>query len=210
MSSASNNISRRSRTSRKGSERRKKLMDMALHMFGKAGYHHAPIAGIAREAGLSLPGLLHHFPSKEALLLAVLEKWAADLETTANKLGDDWRDVLQLGCIITEHHSGFPENARAFSLLNTESLIQSHPASAWFVKRQTLLVKIFSRALAGGIERGEIRADIDPGLLSVQIVSMLDGLLIQWLRNPQNIDLARCFENFIDLISEAISTPRLA
>ena len=45
----------------------------ALTAFGDSGFHGASMAEIARRAGISHTGLLHHFPRKEDLLTAVLD-----------------------------------------------------------------------------------------------------------------------------------------
>lgn len=45
----------------------------ALAVFARHGYHGASIRTIAESAGLSVPGLYHHYPSKQAILAAVVE-----------------------------------------------------------------------------------------------------------------------------------------
>ncbi|MGE8225494.1 MAG: TetR/AcrR family transcriptional regulator [Stenotrophomonas sp.] len=57
----------------KGDKRRQQILDAAMHVFARDGYSNASIAEVASQVGLTLPGLLHHFPSKTDMLLAVLE-----------------------------------------------------------------------------------------------------------------------------------------
>nr|MYU47886.1 TetR family transcriptional regulator [Streptomyces sp. SID7803] len=57
----------------KGRAKREEILDQAMAMFGEAGYRGASLRVIATRCGISHPGLLHHFPTKESLLLAVLE-----------------------------------------------------------------------------------------------------------------------------------------
>ncbi|QCB50483.1 TetR/AcrR family transcriptional regulator [Rhodococcus sp. PAMC28707] len=51
----------------------------ALAAFVEQGYHGASVREIAARAGLSVPGLYHHFPSKQALLVGLMKAAMADL-----------------------------------------------------------------------------------------------------------------------------------
>jgi AcrR family transcriptional regulator len=67
-------------------ERRRTLLDAALAVFGAAGYHAASLDAVVERAGVSKPVLYDHFPSKQALYIAVLEDQSrAMLETLARR-----------------------------------------------------------------------------------------------------------------------------
>ncbi|MGO3327177.1 TetR/AcrR family transcriptional regulator [Gordonia sp. (in: high G+C Gram-positive bacteria)] len=51
----------------------------ALEVFVQHGYHGTSVREIAARAGLSVPGLYHHYPSKQSLLQGLLELTMADL-----------------------------------------------------------------------------------------------------------------------------------
>lgn len=55
------------------------LLQRALDCFVEQGYHGTTIRVIAARAGLSVPGLYHHYPSKQALLVAIVECAMGDL-----------------------------------------------------------------------------------------------------------------------------------
>ena len=63
------------RSTPRGRARRQDLIEAALQAFAADGYRGASVAAIAKQCGLSEPGLLHHFPSKTALLMATLETY---------------------------------------------------------------------------------------------------------------------------------------
>ena len=52
----------------KGEKRREELLDAALQVFSLEGYSGASMAQVAGIVGISVAGLLHHFPSKQDLL----------------------------------------------------------------------------------------------------------------------------------------------
>ena len=47
-------------------------MESAFTAFGTIGYWNTTLAQIAQDCGVTRAGLLHHFPTKESLLEAVL------------------------------------------------------------------------------------------------------------------------------------------
>jgi AcrR family transcriptional regulator len=57
----------------KGTAKREEILDRAVEAFGKTGYHATSMREIAAACNLSQAGLLHHFPNKEALLLAIVD-----------------------------------------------------------------------------------------------------------------------------------------
>ncbi|MGW5522071.1 TetR/AcrR family transcriptional regulator [Gordonia sp. NPDC003950] len=51
----------------------------ALAAFAEHGYHGTSVREIAARANLSVPGLYHHYPSKQSLLQGLLERTMTDL-----------------------------------------------------------------------------------------------------------------------------------
>ncbi|NTW38886.1 MAG: helix-turn-helix transcriptional regulator, partial [Cellulomonadaceae bacterium] len=50
-------------------ERRRDILEAALEIFGAKGYNKGPLAEIAEQVGMTHAGILHHFGSKDELLL---------------------------------------------------------------------------------------------------------------------------------------------
>ena len=64
----------KSRGDLSGEESRAKAVAVAIELFATSGFRGTSVAAVAARTGLSQSGLLHHFPSKAALLGAVLEE----------------------------------------------------------------------------------------------------------------------------------------
>src|SRR3954470_5789796 len=58
----------------KGVAKREQILDVAIEVFARNGYDKTSFREIARETGLSQAGLLHHFNSKQDLLVEVLRR----------------------------------------------------------------------------------------------------------------------------------------
>lgn len=64
------------------------ILRAALDCFAAQGYHGTSIRQIASRAELSVPGLYHHYPSKQALLVAVLRHAMKDLWARSQAAAD--------------------------------------------------------------------------------------------------------------------------
>ena len=81
---------------------RQALLDAAA----QAIVAHGPgvsLDAIAREAGVSKGGLLHHFRSKEALLVGLVDEWLARFEAAVLRQLDDDKDNDRPGRLTRAH-----------------------------------------------------------------------------------------------------------
>ena len=156
--------------------------------------------------GLSLPGLLHYFPSKVDLLLAILDKRDIDSTPMLMKNGErNWRYCL-LGLVdIVTRNQTIPGVVRTFAVLNAESLTRDHPAEAWFGTRLSDVKAVLVANLKDGIENGELKSDLDAEGLAAELIAMMDGLQMLWLRQPKEFDMATIFATYIDRLINAIA-----
>ena len=84
------NVQERSRT------RRQRVLDAALEIFTEHGYGDTAIDEIARASDTSKGGLYFHFPSKQALFLALLDDIAAGAFLVRDLGSDDYRRVREI------------------------------------------------------------------------------------------------------------------
>lgn len=72
------------------------ILDAALDVFVKLGYHGTTVRAIATKAGLSVPGLYHHYPSKQDMLATLLRMSNEDVMARSKAAlavaGDNPRD----------------------------------------------------------------------------------------------------------------------
>ncbi|WP_393063211.1 TetR/AcrR family transcriptional regulator [Streptomyces sp. LN549] len=174
----------------KGRAKRVEILDQAMALFGEAGYRGASLRVIATRCGISHPGLLHHFPTKESLLLAVLEhrdevdgEWlAVDDPVGVDRL----RRMVDLAALNAERR-GIVE---LFSVLAAEATSADHPAHAYFVERYRTSVLTTAVSYAEARGEGALRDGIDPGEAAQQLIALMDGLQTQWLLSGCATDMA--------------------
>jgi AcrR family transcriptional regulator len=187
----------------KGRERREAILAAANEVFATQGFRGASLATIATRVGLSEPGLLHHFRSKDELLLELLAlREERDMERIeqAYEAHVEALDVLLELC---RQNADRPGIVRLFTILAAESVDDDHPAHDWFLDRYRLRRRGVAARLADEQREGRIAADLDVERLAPQILAMFDGLQIQWLLDPDGVDMVAVLEDFLDRLRPA-------
>jgi len=167
--------------------RKAEIVDAAERAFAVTGYHGGSLREIARQLDLSFTSLRHHFPTKEELLIAVLEN-ADNREQAPFE-----KDLLHSGLIeaviaLAEHNLAQPESLRLLAVMSAEASSTSHPAHAWFVERYDRVRTRVEKAIRSDIAQGRLPADTEAAEAAYAFVALWDGLQLQWLIDP-NFDL---------------------
>jgi AcrR family transcriptional regulator len=192
---------RRGRPRLPATERRRQIIDAATSVIADRGFWGVSMQDIADRCGLTVPGLLRHMESKVGLLVAVLEHRDVEdarslrvhLGASEDEVPEDWGasrpagiDLRQLCAATMRRNAIQPEIVRLFTVLAAESLEPAHPAHAYFARRQEVAAAAYAALAEPLTDR--------PVLLARQIMAMMDGLQIQWLRNPEATDLVQEWE----------------
>ncbi|MEU1392928.1 MULTISPECIES: TetR/AcrR family transcriptional regulator [unclassified Nonomuraea] len=189
-----------------GEARKERILAVALLEFAEHGYRGASLARIAERVELSQAGLLHHFRSKERLLLAVLD-YRDELDRRRFGPGRDGHDVggadaLRALADVVDHNARVPGLVQLFSVISGEAVTPGHPGHEWARRRYRRLRADVADALRAGVERGEFRAGLDAEAHADRLIAMMDGLQTQWLIDPGQVDMAAVFRGYVeDLIA---------
>lgn len=180
---------------------REKIIEAATELFSQQGFRGAKMADIAKAANLTEPGLLHHFHSKTALLTAVL----AERDRTNNEhfhiyLAGEKQDLLASLVKLAEHNETVPGLVQLFTILAAESIQEQHPGHDYFQRRYEGVRAQGVAALKEAQARGEVRTDLTAEDMIAMVFAMMDGLQIQWLYDPDKVDMARTFGRFVRLL----------
>lgn len=70
------------------------VLDAAIACFVRTGYHGATMRTIAAEAGISVPGVYHHYASKQSLLVAGFDLAIAELSAHLHPARDEGTDPV--------------------------------------------------------------------------------------------------------------------
>lgn len=198
---------RLSRTNTRGQQSKETILDIAERHFAQFGYRGVSTAAIASDAGISDPGLLHHFGSKEGLLNALLEQ---RFSFDATKLKEDERlgraELLTLISDTVTENLGRAVGVRLMTVLLGEALSDHHPSHDFFRQRYTHVRALLAKHVQSGQNAGEIRTDIPAEHLASALMAIMDGLQIQWLLN--GTDMAGVARTLMALFDAALDPQR--
>ena len=184
----------------RGDKRRSTILATAVEVFGEQGYRGTSLREIARRVGISDAGLLHHFGSKMGLLAATIEardemdrQRREESEAAGATFVDTMRDQVA-------RNTRSPGLVALHVVLSAEATDPQHPAHESFRDRYRQIRhqddESFSRLQADG----ELRTDLDPERVGQLVTAMMDGLQLQWLLDPDAVDLEGLFEDFLHLL----------
>jgi AcrR family transcriptional regulator len=193
----------------KGEAKRAEIVDVALELFSRMGYDRTSFREIARQAGLSQSGLLHHFRTKEELFLEVLRRRDELNERFYDETIE--HDVTIEGLVkIIKHNALEPGLVRLYVAMSAESTDAESSARQFFVNRYDLLRADIASDIRRKQALGELPPSLDPESAASLVIAAADGLQIQWLLAPDVVDMAALLQQLTTLLHQPSSSPRLA
>jgi len=161
-------------------DKRRHLLDAAVRVFARKGFHASRVGDIAEEAGVAHGLLYHYFRSKDEVLEAVFhENWSvliariASVEETDEPAVDQLRHIT---AIVLRTWLHVPDVVRV--------VVREFGRSPEVAERIGVLaqpIQAIERVIARGIERGEFRQDVDPRFAATVVYGSVDELLTAWV-----------------------------
>ena len=183
---------------RRGVARKQAILEAATEVFAAQGYRGGSLASIAERVGLTAAGILRHFESKEALLLAVIEHRDARAAAISAELESlpalDMISGLVRFAEFSEAERGV---AALFIVLQAEHFENDGEVRDFFLRRNQFVRRMIASAVKRGQRDGSIRPSVDPGKVSAELVAYMDGAAFMWLLDPA-LSLVELYRSYLD------------
>jgi TetR/AcrR family transcriptional regulator, fatty acid metabolism regulator protein len=188
-------------------DKRRILIDAAVRVFARRGYHAARVGDIAEEAGVAHGLLYHYFSSKEEVLETIFnETWSELLEAVRDveESGDPARVQLRhVAAILLRSWRRQPDLVRVLVLEVTRSAQLGQRVSD--VRDAFAAIE---RIVTRGQEAGDLRSDLDPRLASVVFYGAIEEILTGWvleLLPDADEDVARAEETVVEILGGGLA-----
>lgn len=188
--------------------KREQILKAAVEIFGNKGSTNGTLADVAEQVGMTHAGVLHHFGSKQKLLLEVLEyRDQADVQDLATKR-IPYGPALFLHLVKTAFaNAQRPGIVQAYTVLSAESVTDQNPGREYFEKRYSVLRKDVSEAFIDLCAQEGVTDTERIAVGAASILAVMDGLQLQWLLHPDVIELGEASEFAIRAIVNAVLAP---
>lgn len=161
---------------------------------------------IASDVGISEGGLLHHFPNKRHLLLAVAEhrfhaaaQWWDSLPSDVAGLG-----TLDFMVDATRRYLAEPGLIQLVVLVSAEAADPSSPAHEVYAARYRTATAALGARLRAGIERDGLDPHADYEAIARECLAVSDGLQLQWVIADGDVDLVAGVQTHVARLSAAL------
>jgi TetR/AcrR family transcriptional regulator, fatty acid metabolism regulator protein len=191
-------------------DKRRVLLDAAVRVFARRGYHAARVGDIAEEAGVAHGLLYHYFKSKEEVLETIFnDTWSEllaavrDVEESGDPASVQLRHVA---AILLRSWRRQPDLVRVLVLEVTRSAQLGERVSD--VRDAMAAIE---RIVTRGQEAGDLRRDLDPRLASVVFYGAIEEILTGWvleLLPDGDEDVARAEETVVEILGGGLAAHR--
>jgi AcrR family transcriptional regulator len=185
-------------TAQPNPERRERILHEAQQLFFAQGLRGVSMDAVAAAAGIKKANLFHYFPSKEALELAVLERFSIDLrERLAAQFAASAEDPIDAVARMFEEAARGMRRRRCRGGCFAGNLAQEADHRESVRVRVAQLLRFWVEEVARLLERartaGYFRRELDPEPAAEAILSLFEGSLLfsKASRQPGAIHSAR-------------------
>lgn len=179
----------------KGAERREQIIQTATDVFATEGFEGTALKRVAELVGVKEATLFHYFKGKQELLTAVL----AERDRRAMAVAGQEEVGLSLMPPIAERNRHEPGLTTLYAVASATANDPGHDSHGYFKERYENVVQGISEDIARRQQTGEVRGDVDAGMLSRLVVAAFDGLQLQWLYD-KDVDMAEGLRQLIDVL----------
>lgn len=166
-------------------ETRSKIIESAIKLFSTRGFNTASVDEICADAGISKGAFYHHFESKQALFLALLDGWLKIIDSAIEASKD--KTAPETFLQMTEAFPYIFETAGNHLPMFMEFWLQaSRDEKIWqaSIAPYRRYDKYFTSLIKKGVDEGSF-VEVNPEIASRLIISTAMGLLLQSLLDPK-------------------------
>ena len=171
-------------TQKRAEETRSRILDAAVRKFSMGGYDTASVDDICAEAGVSKGAFYHHFPTKQAIFLALMQGWLGVIEMNMNAVqgGTVPETLIKMTDLLPGVFAAAEDRLPMF----LEFWLQaSRDETVWkaVIAPYRHYQEHFCRLVEVGIAEGSLKPT-DPQVTAQVILSLAVGLVLQGVLDP--------------------------
>ena len=192
-------------------DKRRLILDAAVRVFARRGFHHCRVSDVADEAGVAYGLVYHYFQSKEQVLDTLfVDRWAILLDAIAEIDARDVaaREKLQaVASFIVDSYRHDPELMKVIIVEVTRAANSFGRTHLPEIRRA---YEMIAKIVADGQGSGEFRPDVEPVFASMWFYGAIEQLLTGWIFEvipAEEADFARAKAMVVETICAGLERP---
>lgn len=173
----------------KGVRRRQQILDSVIELLAQRGGDRTSLRTVGQAIGVSHTALRHYFSSRDELLVEAYRAHESREPVDPRAAGES-----AVGLIIgsAERNRSIPGLVELYATLTTDALQEQHAVTREFIRERFSVLRSELAARIEDVQRaGTIAAYADPVDAAALVIAASDGLQVQWLLEPDTIDVGR-------------------
>jgi AcrR family transcriptional regulator len=163
-------------------DKRRNILDAAIRVFARQGFHSTRVSDIADEAGVAYGLVYHYFDSKDEVLNELFsERWSlllAAIEEADSGSGSPRSKLSAVAGFIVDSYRHEPELMKVIIVEVTRAANSFGRTHLSEIRRA---YDSIAKIVAEGQETGAFRSDIDPAFVSMSFYGAIEQLLSGWI-----------------------------
>lgn len=184
-----------------------RILEAAVRIFAKQGFHQSTVAQIAKEAGVADGTIYLYFKNKDDILVQffsyrtkqVFEQFQAEVDRASNSLD-------KLRNLIRRHLEEFQRDRDGAIVYQVETHQYNRLAEAQIKEMSKMYLDLVADIVEQGQQSGTIRKDLYVGLVKRFIIGAVDEVINTWVHADENYDLASMADPLVELFIKGIGS----
>jgi len=176
--------------SRNKNATRERIIESAMHAFAEQGYHDTSMDDIVRRSGFSKGGIYFHFPGKEALFYALVNRLADALEAAARSSIEQERGaVARVDAALQTLLGMISRHPRLAGVVLVSGQGLGPSLDSHLVKLHERFARFIKEYLDKAVGDGSIAA-VETEVVAYAWLGAIKQIVVRWLRerNPDSLE----------------------
>ncbi len=169
-------------------DKRRVILDAAVRVFARQGFHTCRVSDIADEAGVAYGLVYHYFPSKETILDTLfLERWDVMLAAIAETEKTDIAPREKLRAIASFIVDSYRYDPDLMKVIIVEVTRAANTFGRTHVNKIMQAYEGIGRIVADAQKHGTFRSEIDAMFAAQAFYGLIEQVLTQWIFNGEPV-----------------------
>ncbi|MFI5028131.1 MAG: TetR/AcrR family transcriptional regulator [Solirubrobacterales bacterium] len=163
-------------------DKRRNILDAAIRVFARQGFHSTRVSDIADEAGVAYGLVYHYFKSKDEVLNELFtERWSLLLAAIEEADSSDESPRAKLAAVAGFIVDSYRHEPELMKVIIVEVTRAANSFGRTHLPEIRRAYDSITRIVAEGQEAGAFRRDIDPAFASMSFYGAIEQLLSGWI-----------------------------